>query len=124
MSPGREEPLASAQSFTIALEFEDRSLATIFYGPAESSVAKEYVEAHAGDRSAILDDYRSVALHTGRRRTTSRARSRDKGHAQQFKHLRGVLEEGDQPDPVDALSTMEVTLSALHSALTGREATK
>ena len=112
-------PLAAAERFAITLEFPDRSLATILYGSGSTGVGKEYVEAHAGNRAALLDDYRTLTTYVGRRRRTRRARAQDKGHAAQFAWLREVLEDRAEPPAVSPLDTMEATLAALASAQSG-----
>jgi predicted dehydrogenase len=114
-------PVTSARRFTATLEFADGSLATINYGPSgASAVGKEQIEAHAGDRSALLDDFRRLTLHTGRRREVKRTRSQDKGHTAQFAHLRSVLEGRQTEDVLDPLDTMQATLAALASAHAGK----
>jgi predicted dehydrogenase/threonine dehydrogenase-like Zn-dependent dehydrogenase len=120
-------PVAAGQRFSATLEFDDGSLVTIAYGPAGSpAVGKEQLEVHANDRSALLDDFRRLTLHSGRSRDTRRLRGQDKGHSAQFAHLRSVLEKGessgDRPD-LDPLDTMQVTLAALLAAQTGRSVT-
>ncbi len=122
-APEHDLPLAAAQRFAITLEFPDRSLATISYGTGTAGVGKEHVEAHAGNRSALLDDYRTLTTYVGRRRQTRRSRSQDKGHAAQFAGLHSRLAAGAQPDPVPHLDTMEATLAALASARLGRPVT-
>ncbi len=109
-------PLAAAQRFSITLEFPDRSLATILYGSGTAAVGKEYAEAHAGDRAAVLDDYRSLTTYVGRSRHTRKARAQDKGHSAQFRNLPAALGRVAAPDH---LSTMEATLAAGRSALLG-----
>jgi len=100
-APG--QPLATAQSFTVALDFADGSLATVFYSAAGGrEVGKEYVEAHADGHSAVLDDFR-----------------RDKGHDAQFAHLREVVTGRMAPEQPDPLDSMAVTLAALRSAESG-----
>ena len=96
-------PLAAAQSFAVALDFEDGSLATVFYS-AEGGrqLGKEYVEAHSARQSAVIEDYK-----------------RDKGHRAQFAHLRDVVTGNAVPTPPDPLDTMAVTLAALRSAELG-----
>jgi predicted dehydrogenase len=116
-APEHGLPLAAAQRFSITLEFPDRSLATISYGTGTAGVGKEHVEAHAGNRSAVLDDYRALTTYVGRRRQTRRTRTQDKGHAAQFAALPARLAPGAEPDPVSHLDTMEATLAALESAL-------
>jgi len=101
-APGR--PLAAAQSFAVALDFADGSLATVLYSSAGGrELGKEYVEAHADGRSAVLDDFK-----------------RDKGHAAQFVHLREVVTGRGEPLAPDPLDSMAVTLAALRSAESGQ----
>jgi predicted dehydrogenase/threonine dehydrogenase-like Zn-dependent dehydrogenase len=116
--PGR--PLQSAQSFTVALDFPDGSVATILYGAGGApGLGKEYVEVHAGGRSAILDDFRRLTLHGSGRAERVRDRGGDKGHAAQLERLREQLRgEAPPPDP-DHLDSMAVTLAALRSAEAG-----
>ncbi len=110
------EPLAAAAQFTAVLDFADGSMATILYGDGGSgSLGKEYVEAHAGGRSAVLDDFRSLTLH-GARRQRRRRMSQDKGHRQQFAELRACLEGRSSAGEPFALDTMAVTLAAARSA--------
>ena len=119
LSPSPGAALRSAQSFTIALEFSDGSLGTILYSASGSSrLGKEYVEAHAGGRSAVLDDFKSLRL-LGAGRPSKETSPGDKGHVAQLQAFRRLL-EGADPAPVpDHLDTMAVTLAALRSASTG-----
>ncbi len=92
-APG--EPLAAAQSFSVTLDFEDGSIATILYGSGGSSgLGKEYFEAHAGGRSAVLDDFTRLITYDGRRKRTTKGKGRDKGHDAQFRHFLGARERG------------------------------
>lgn len=120
LRPTAGEPLGSAQSFSATLEFGDRSLATVLYTVGGAAkLGKEYVEAHSGGRSAILDDFRQVTLVDSTRRRRITERSRDKGHARQVAHMADVLagrSEHLAPDPLD---TMAATLAVLRSAETG-----
>ena len=105
-------PLAGSQSFAIVLGFADGSVATILYGVGGSqAVAKEYVEAHAGGRSASIDDYRTLTLHGRRGRPVRRVARQDKGHAAQFA---AVMAELRSPRAVelDPLDSMQTTLEA------------
>ena len=114
-APG--EPLAAAQSFSVSLGFADGSVATILYGAGGASgLGKEYVEVHAGGRSGILDDFKSLELVSGRKSETHRGRGKDKGHRAQFQHLRALIEGRTAPEGPDSLDTMGVTLAALDAA--------
>jgi polar amino acid transport system substrate-binding protein len=113
-------PLAAAQGFTATLAFADGSSATVVYtARGASALPKEYVEAHAAGRSAVLDDFRTVRLLDGRHVERRRARSQDKGHNAQFVHIASVLsgaavEAG--PDPLDSMDATLAALAAAHSS--------
>jgi predicted dehydrogenase/threonine dehydrogenase-like Zn-dependent dehydrogenase len=117
-APG--EPLAAAQSFSVTLDFEDSSIATILYGSGGSSgLGKEYFEAHAGGRSAVLNDFTRLATYDGRRKRTTKARGRDKGHDAQFRHFLELVSGATHPETPTTLDTMSVVLAALDSAEIG-----
>jgi polar amino acid transport system substrate-binding protein len=115
-------PLASSQGFSVTLEFSDHSLATILYtARGAGALAKEYVEAHAAGRSAVLDDFRSLRLLSGRKVERKSSGKQDKGHRAQLAHLREVLGAGmamSEPDPLDS---MDVTLEAAQAACGGAD---
>jgi len=116
-APG--EPLAAAQSFSVALDFEDGSIATILYGSGGSSgLGKEYFEAHAGGRSAVLEDFTGLVTYDGRKKQTKRG-GRDKGHDAQFRHFLELVSGAIHPEMPTTLDTMSVVLAALKSAKAG-----
>jgi predicted dehydrogenase/threonine dehydrogenase-like Zn-dependent dehydrogenase len=120
MAAGHDRQLAAAQSFVITLAFADGSLATIVYCDAGAPrVTKERIEVHSGDRSAILSDFRTLTLMTGRRARRRRSPRQDKGHGRQFERLRDFAIGTWQPDPPSPLASMRVTLAALASAQHG-----
>jgi predicted dehydrogenase/threonine dehydrogenase-like Zn-dependent dehydrogenase len=113
--PGK--PIAAAQSFTIALDFPDGSLATIVYeSTGATGLAKELVEVHSGGRSGVLEDFRSLTLHGAGRRRVERSRSADKGHTDQIRAVRDVLAGASAVSDPDPLDTMATTFAALRSA--------
>jgi predicted dehydrogenase/threonine dehydrogenase-like Zn-dependent dehydrogenase len=120
-APG--EPLAAAQSFSVTLDFDDGSVATIFYSSGGSSkLGKEYFEAHAGGRSAVLDDFTRLVTYDGRRNRTTKGKGRDKGHDAQFRYLLELVSGTDHPEIPTTLDTMWVTFAALESAMSGSAA--
>ncbi len=93
-----------------------RGRATIVYvADGAASLGKEYVEAHAGGRSATLHDFRSLELHGAGR--TRRRSGGDKGHDAQFTALRRSVAEGGAPGHPDPLDSMAVTFAALKAAM-------
>jgi predicted dehydrogenase/threonine dehydrogenase-like Zn-dependent dehydrogenase len=116
-----ERPLGQCQSFTISLEFRGDSHATIVYeADGAPGLAKELIEAHAGGRSAVLNDFRSLTLYEGRRRRRQRGLRGGKGHREQFSAFDAALRSGSPPAIPSYLETMRVTLAALRSAEVGK----
>jgi predicted dehydrogenase/threonine dehydrogenase-like Zn-dependent dehydrogenase len=109
---GPTGPIAGSQTFAIVLGFADGSVATILYGVGGSqAVTKEYVEAHAGGRSASIDDYRTLTLYGRRGRPVRRVARQDKGHAAQFAALMAELQSPRRVE-LDPLDSMQTTLEA------------
>src|SRR5262249_41434088 len=117
IEPGR--PLAAAQSFVVTATFHDGSVATILYSAdGASALPKEYVEAHSGGRSAVLDDFRRLTLAGGGGRRMLGRRGQDKGHRAQLVAFRALV-AGARDDGVDPLDSTAATLAAVRSAETG-----
>jgi predicted dehydrogenase/threonine dehydrogenase-like Zn-dependent dehydrogenase len=115
--PRAGETIQTAQRFSISLEYPDDSLATIVYTDGGApGLRKERIEAHAGGRSAILDDFRSLELHDGTKQRRIGSRSQDKGHRRQFVCLREALEGRRPARLLDTLQSMAATLAALQAA--------
>lgn len=115
--PLTTETAQTAQRFIVTLGFADGSLATIVYADGGATgVPKEYIEVHAGGRSAILDDFRTLELFSGRSCTKKRARRQDKGHRAQFLDLKDRLRRPPAINQVDPLESMRATLAAVLSA--------
>ncbi len=118
--PPDNGPIASAQRFSITLDFADGTIATIFYtSEGASGVPKEQIEVHSDGKSAILDDFRQLDLWTGRKRKRTKHRRQDKGHELQFVALRKLLRDPTQTQGLDPLETMAVTLAAYDAANLG-----
>ena len=117
--PDSGSPAALARRFSVSLGFPDGSLVQILYGAsAATKLGKERYEASAGGRTAQLDDFQSLELISSEGTKTVRSRSRDKGHERQFAEMaRSLGSESHQLDGPDPLTTMDVALQVLESAL-------
>ena len=119
--PAQGETLQTAQRFSVSLEFADASLATIVYADGGASgLPKEHIEAHAGGRSAMLDDFKSLELRDGSKRRRVASRTQDKGHRHQFVRLRETLQGTASIPTLDPLQSMATVLAALDAASTGQ----
>ena len=115
-------PLQARDNVAVNLGFEDGSIGTILYvADGSPVVAKERLEAYAGDRTAIVDDYRALQL-SGRRRTRkSRSRRQDKGHRDELEaFLRGIA-RGEPPVPLAEVANVSLaTFAVVESLRTAR----
>ena len=119
--PRTGETVQTAQRFSISLEYPDGSLATIVYADGGATgLPKELVEVHAGGRSAVLDDFRSLELREGSKRRRLGSRAQDKGHRRQFVAFREALARPSRAALLDPLLSMRATLAALDAACDGR----
>jgi predicted dehydrogenase/threonine dehydrogenase-like Zn-dependent dehydrogenase len=115
------ETAHTAQRFSVSLAYGDGSLATILYTDGGATgMGKEHIEAHAGGRSAVLHDFRSLELRDGAKRRTLRPRGQDKGHRRQLVRFRELLDLGGQDPSLDALDSMAATLAAADAASQAR----
>jgi predicted dehydrogenase/threonine dehydrogenase-like Zn-dependent dehydrogenase len=117
--PPSQKPASAAQRFSISLDFEDGSLATILYtAEGAPGLSKEYIETHSGGRTAILDDFRRLTTWDGRRSKRT-GRRQKKGHQEQFQVVKERLADDARTEDLDPLSTMAATLAALDAARLG-----
>ena len=117
------EPLQSAQDFSVSVRFADGSLGTLLYGTAGAPTAgKELVEAHRGDRSGRIEDFRTLRLWGGGRSRGRRARGQDKGHSDEMRTFARVV-RGDSAPPSVAgyLTATALSFASLRSLESGVE---
>ena len=108
-----------SEGVSISLRMQDGSLGVVHYlGNGDPSVPKEYLELFCGERTAILDNYRSLSVHHGNRRKRKRLLNQAKGHAEEVAAFVGALRNGD-PMPIDPETLISVTQSTflIHRSL-------
>jgi predicted dehydrogenase len=105
-------PLQARDSVVVNVMLGDGSVGTISYVAAGSAaLPKERLEVFAGERTAILDDYRSLELYGGGDMRKQESRQQDKGHRDEIRAFLEGLREG--VSPVDLDETENVSLAAL-----------
>ena len=103
----------------VTLRLTDGSVATIQYVcSGDTSVPKEYVEAAAGGRTAVLDNYRSLTRHAGNARSKRRLLNQAKGHAEEAAAFIAAVKSGG-PMPIDfgSLVAVSQTTFLVHRSL-------
>jgi predicted dehydrogenase/threonine dehydrogenase-like Zn-dependent dehydrogenase len=105
------------------VRFQNGSTGTISYVTVGNTrYPKETLDAAAGGRSARLDNFRQAAVWVGRRRSSTRSRSQDKGQQQQITHFIEAVRTGaPMPIALDSLvATTRATLAVSESLSSGK----
>jgi predicted dehydrogenase/threonine dehydrogenase-like Zn-dependent dehydrogenase len=108
-------------SVTAQVQFADDSCGQLIYtANGDSSWPKEICTVFAAGLVAQIENFQTLAIHTGRKRTTSRFSG--KGHEQQMKAwLAFVTGKGPQPMAfADIRKSMALTFAVLESIQQGR----
>lgn len=107
--------LVAQDNVLITLRFADGSVGTLAYvAQGAKSVAKELFEVHGAGRSAILDNFGRVALHTHGRRVVRRVSG--KGQAEEIRAFIAAIRSGQPAIAVESqLATTLATFDALES---------
>ena len=118
--PGKDPALRD--SFTIAMEMSDGSVANIFYSSiGDIGLAKERVEVYGGGRAAVIDDFRRIELwQSGKKRSKSWF-SQDKGQKAQINAWVRSLQQGHVSIPIEEiLNVHDACFAALRCIETGK----
>jgi predicted dehydrogenase len=115
------QPLDSADDVVLSMRFDDGSIGTLVYASGgDRGLPKERLEVLSGGRAAVLDDFRTLELFSGGRKTTPSKSAQDKGHAAELVAFLEAVKSGASPvDPEDAAHVTRVTFAAVESARTG-----
>ena len=115
---------SASDDVLVTLTFADGSVGTIVYASGgDRSMPKEQLEVLGGGVSAVLDDFRSVAIHQGgsAKHSGGPMPRQDKGHAAELAAFLQAVRL-DRPSPIDprvAEHVTRVTFAAVESARTG-----
>ncbi len=118
-----EGELLLQEDFTITLDYPSGSQAVIVYSAgAPRGAGKEWVEVMRGDRSAEIDDYRSITLRGATNTDVRKYKPADKGHEAEFVAFREAIEGQRDGDELarSAFETSRVALAAVESLTTGQ----
>jgi polar amino acid transport system substrate-binding protein len=111
----------NAETCAIQILMRNGAIASIVYAATgSSSLAKERVECHGGGRSAVIDDFRELALYdSGVKR--QRSRVQDKGQAQMVAAFAQSIRTGVPAIPAGTIfAVSDCTIAAIESAASGR----
>ena len=106
---------AAQDSFALTLTYADGSIGHVSYiATGSPQMAKERVEVIGAGRSAVIEDFRRVALYGSRRRPAvpPLGLSKDKGHQALFERFLAFARDGGEP-PIPYASLLETTMATL-----------
>jgi polar amino acid transport system substrate-binding protein len=117
-----DAPIQASDNLVVTLAFANGSVGTVTYAADGSPrLAKERLEVFSGERTAVLDDYRSLELLTQNHRERRRRRAQDKGHSREMEVFLEGIARGRQPVALDELANVSTaTLAIVESLRTGR----
>lgn len=116
------QPPASWEDFSLNLELANGSLATLAYtSVGDPGLSKERIEVHGGGRSAVIDDFQSVELWTGRKCRREKTSTQDKGQQAEVAAWAAGLKSGTSPIPWEEIENVHrACFAALRSLQTGQ----
>ncbi|CAB1064759.1 Sorbitol dehydrogenase (EC [Olavius sp. associated proteobacterium Delta 1] len=118
-----KDPNALNDSLTVSLKYVNGSIGAIsYFANGAKSLSKERVEVYAHGCTAVIDDFKSMTLHSGGKKTNKKLMSQDKGQKNEIRVFIDAVRGGAEPPiPYDELfSTSLVTFKILDSIRTGQ----
>jgi len=114
ISPANEH-ISSGDNRAITIKFEDGSIAQIqYFSVGSRALAKEYLEAHFDQKSAVIDDFKSLETF-GFKVKSKTYKTSNKGHAEMMEKVASWLKNGhDWLIPLEEL--IEITEATLEIA--------
>jgi predicted dehydrogenase len=114
-------PLQARDNVVVNVTLGNDSVGTIAYVAAgSSSVPKERLEAFAGTRTAILDDYKTLELYEDGTRHKQGGRRQDKGHVGEIRAFVEAVRAGVSPVPIEEIENVSLAaLAVVESLRTG-----
>jgi predicted dehydrogenase len=112
-------PGGLAQDVAVQVEFEGGSVGQLLYtSQGASTIGKERLEVHAGGASAVLVDFRTCTLSTGRK--SRKGGAPGKGHLEELRAFVDAVRRGG-PSPIPLATLIGVTRATfdVHRAIAG-----
>jgi polar amino acid transport system substrate-binding protein len=111
-------PMQARDNVAVSVTFDDGSAATLTYVAAGApSVPKERLEAFAGERTGILDDYTSLELHGDDGPRTAKSATQDKGHTDEVVAFLEGIKSGVPPVALKEIENVSLAALAVVESL-------
>ena len=106
---------------TIAIKYRNQSVGNIsYFSNGDKSLSKEYLEVYGNGSTAVLDDFRSLKIHSCGKKTEKKLFSQDKGQKQEIVEFINGIQSGKSAIPFDEIfNTTLLTFKIIESLRTG-----
>jgi polar amino acid transport system substrate-binding protein len=106
----------------VLLELSDGSAASLIYqANASSLLPKERIEAYSGGSGGVIDDWKGLEVHEGRKRRRAGGRGQQKGYAEEIGAFFGALKTGTAAIAFDSQVLTTLTTFAIVESLARRQ---
>ena len=114
-----EKNIQTEDNIAITIDFKNGSRGVILYtsgGP--KSLPKEYIEIIGGNKTMIIDNFKSGIIYSSKGKKRTREFNQDKGHLNEFKSLIKTIQQGKlSPIPLkEIVLSMQTTFNTIKSA--------
>jgi predicted dehydrogenase len=115
-------PAQAYDNFVLTLRFLDGSVASLVYvADGAPRVPKERIEGFCAERTAVLDDYRTLHLYNASRHDRRGHNGQDKGYRQEIAAFLRATRTGEPPIELAEIENVTLaTLAIVESLRTGR----
>ncbi len=103
---------------SIVIHFSDGSIGTVIYtASGDGALAKEYCEAHCEQRSAIMNNFKSLELYSGKKKSV-KSFDGSKGHNEEVKATMDAIRNGSaMPISYDVIRAVTAATLAAEESL-------
>ncbi len=113
---------AEDDSVIITIAFEDGSSGVVtYFANGDPAVPKEHIEIHSTQRSAVVDNFKTLTLYRQGKRRVFRKSIFDKGHAEEVRQFLIAVRDG-LPSPIpfeSVVTTTRATFAVIESLTRG-----
>jgi polar amino acid transport system substrate-binding protein len=115
------DPMNLNDTLAINIEFKNGSVGTVmYYANGPKSMPKEYVEIFQSGQTGVIEDFKKLTIHGGRKKLKKRLLTQDKGQKEMARRFLQTVKEGGMPiiPPEEIFSVTRATFAVLESIRT------
>ena len=118
-----DDPHRLNDTLNVSLAYQNGSIGTIsYFANGDRSLPKERVEIYSRGCSAVIEDYKTLSIHAGDKKSAKKMLSQDKGQKNEVSVFIESIKKGtENAIPLDEIfSTSLVTFKIMESIRTGQ----